>query len=147
MARYLVMLRGDQAMWDAWTEEDVARNSAQHRELARLAPPRGHVVLGGEELTHSGEALVVRRSTDGTGTVSDGPYAELVEQVGGYYLVETDDVRDLAALLAETLSEGVEIRGFVDHSGDAPAESSAAAPADASAAAPDDASQHVPATT
>ncbi|MDC7123210.1 YciI family protein [Cellulomonas fimi] len=121
MARYLVMLRGDQATWDAWTDADMERNSARHQQLARLAPGRGHVIVGGEELTHSGSALVVRRSADGSGTVSDGPYAELVEQVGGYYLVDTDDVRDLAALLAETLSEGVEIRGFVDHSADVPA--------------------------
>lgn len=121
MARYLVMLRGDQATWDAWTDDDIERNSARHRDLARLAPTRGHVIVGGEELTHPGGALVVRRGTDGTGTVSDGPYAELTEQVGGYYLVETDDVRDLAALLAETLSEGVEIRGFVDHAADVPA--------------------------
>ncbi|WP_273653474.1 YciI family protein [Cellulomonas fimi] len=121
MARYLVMLRGDQATWDAWTDDDMARNSTRHAELARRAPARGHTIVGGEELTHPGQSLVVRRSTDGTGTVSDGPYTELVEQVGGYYLVETDDVRDLAALLAETLAEDVEIRGFVDHSADLPA--------------------------
>ena len=121
MARYLVMLRGDQATWDAWTDDDMARNSERHAAFARLAPTRGHTIVGGEELTHPGGALVVRRSTDGTGTVSDGPYTELVEQVGGYYVVETDDVHDLAAVLAQTLSEGVEIRGFVDHSADTPA--------------------------
>lgn len=121
MARYLVLLRGDQATWDAWTDDEMERNGARHVELGRVAPTRGHTIVGGEELTHSAAALVVRRSTDGTSTVSDGPYTELVEQVGGYYVVDTDDVHDLAALLAETLSEGIEIRGFVDHSADAPA--------------------------
>ncbi|GCE78483.1 YciI family protein [Cellulomonas biazotea] len=124
MARYLVLLRGDQAVWDAWDDDATERNGAQHRDLARLAPTRGHVIVGGEELTHAHRALVVRRNGTVTrtpgGTVIDGPYTELVEQVGGFYLVETDDVQDLARLLAETLSEGVEIRGFVDRTADTP---------------------------
>jgi hypothetical protein len=124
MPRYLVLLRGDQAVWDAWDDDATERNGAQHRDLARLAPARGHVIVGGEELTHAHRALVVRRNGTVTrtpgGTVSDGPYTELVEQVGGFYLVDTDDVQDLARLLAETLSEGVEIRGFVDHTADTP---------------------------
>ncbi|AEE47419.1 YciI family protein [Cellulomonas fimi] len=122
MARYLVMLRGDETAWDARDDDAQARNSARHAELARVAPSRGHVIVGGEELTHSTSALVVRRAADGGRTVSEGPYGEVVEQVGGYYVVETDDVADLAALVAEVLDEDAEIRGFVDHAAAAPAD-------------------------
>lgn len=129
MARYLVLLRGDETVWDARDADAQARNGARHGELARVAPTRGHVIVGGEELTHSSTALVVRRAADGGRTVSEGPYGEVVEQVGGYYVVETDDVADLAALVAEVLDEDAEIRGFVDHAAVAPAGTARQVPA------------------
>ena len=70
-------------------------------------------LIGGEPLESSAGAAVVR---DGR-RVSDGPYAETKEQLGGYYLVECRD-RDEAIELARAVpvSPGlaVEVRALAD---------------------------------
>ena len=51
-------------------------------------------------------------------SVTDGPYAETVEQLTGFYLVETDDLDDLLSICG-VISEGdpVEVRACLapDH--------------------------------
>ncbi len=44
--------------------------------------------------------------------MSDGPYAETVEQLSGFYLVESEDLDDLAGVCAILVApgEGLEIR-------------------------------------
>jgi hypothetical protein len=120
MTEYVVLLPGNESTWEAATEEQKAQMYARHGEFARLLSERGHKVVGGNELTHSRGAKVVRGDLDAA-TVTDGPYAETVEQLTGYYVVDTDDLDDLlqvCGLLAG--AEGVvEVRGTVDHSGNA----------------------------
>jgi hypothetical protein len=113
---YAVLLPGDENTWEAATEEHRAAMYAKHGEFARMLEERGHKVTGGAELTHSRGAKVVRATGSGT-TVTDGPYAESVEQLTGFYLVESDDLDDLlevCGILAG--AEGsVEVRAAVDH--------------------------------
>ena len=120
MTEYVVLLPGNESTWEAATEEQKTQMYARHGEFARLLSERGHKVVGGNELTHSRGAKVVRGDLDAA-TVTDGPYAETVEQLTGYYVVDTDDLDDLlqvCGLLAG--AEGVvEVRGTVDHSGNA----------------------------
>ena len=54
-------------------------------------------------------------------TVTDGPYAETVEQLTGFYVVDTDDLDDLLQVAGVLAGAGgvVEVRGTVDHSGNA----------------------------
>ena len=52
-------------------------------------------MTGGSELAHSREAKVLRTDADGNHTVTDGPYAETVEQLTGFYIVQSDDLDDL----------------------------------------------------
>ena len=52
-------------------------------------------MTGGAELTHSKHRAHVRRFASTSVTVTDGPYAETVEQLSGFYLVESDDLDDL----------------------------------------------------
>ncbi len=59
------------------------------------------------------------RHGDGGVAITEGPYAETVEQLTGFYTVESDDIDDLlqvAAMLAGP-EGGVEVRACVDHSG------------------------------
>jgi hypothetical protein len=119
MTDYVVLLPGDESRWEAASEEEKAATYEKHGEFSRLLEERGHRVTGGSELTHSRTAKVVRRTPDGGHVVTDGPYAEAVEQLSGFYLVESDDLDDLlevCAILA-SVEEGVEVRAAVDHSG------------------------------
>jgi hypothetical protein len=118
MTTYAVLLPGDEAHWEAASEEERAAAYARHGEFARLLEERGHRITGGAELTHSRTARTVRR--DGTGTtVTDGPYAETVEQLTGFYLVDTDDLDDLLEVVRVLAgAEGaIEVRATVDSGG------------------------------
>ena len=116
---YAVLLPGDESVWEAAGPEERAATYARHEEFSRLLEERGHSIVGGAELTHSRTAKVVRAGADGP-VVSDGPYAETVEQLSGFYLVRSDDLDDLleiCALLAGA-DGGVEVRATVEHEGD-----------------------------
>jgi hypothetical protein len=112
MTTYAVLLPGDEATWESASEERRAAMYAKHGEFARLLEERGHKITGGAELTHSRTARVVRASG-----VTDGPYAETVEQLTGFYTVETDDVDDLLDVCRVLAgAEGaIEVRATVDH--------------------------------
>ncbi|MEO6511315.1 MAG: YciI family protein [Nocardioides sp.] len=95
MTEYVVLLPGDEAAWAAATEDQRQATYAQHHEFAKLLEERGHRVTGGAELADSREAKVLRTDLDGTQAVTEGPYSEAVEQLTGFYLIETPDLDDL----------------------------------------------------
>lgn len=113
MAEYVVLLPGDEGAWERASEEERKAVYAQHEEFARLVAERGMRITGGAELTHSREARVVRGSLDEV-TVTEGPYAETVEQLSGFYLVEADDLDALLAVCGLLAGdEAVEVRAVV----------------------------------
>lgn len=121
MTTYVVLLPGDESAWEAATPEQQAAVFAKHEEFSQALAARGHTVTSGAELTHSRTTKQVGRDADGKVVVTDGPYAETVEQLSGFYVVESDDVDDLiqvCAILAEAGSAPVEVRAAVDHSGE-----------------------------
>jgi hypothetical protein len=95
MTEYVVLLPGDEAAWAAATEDQRQATYQQHREFAKLLEERGHRVTGGSELARSTEAKVLRTDADGNQTITDGPYSEAVEQLTGFYVIETSDLDDL----------------------------------------------------
>ncbi len=117
---YVILLPGDETRWEHASPEDRAAMYGVHREFSELLAARGHKVTGGAELTHSRDAKVVRRTGE-TIDVTDGPYAESVEQLTGFYLVESDDLDDLIRIASMLGGDDgvVEVRATVDHSGGA----------------------------
>jgi len=96
MTDYVVLLPGNEDTWAETPEEQKQAVYAKHGEFAKALAERGHTVTGGAELTHSRGARVVRRSGAGSGiAVTEGPYAESVEQLTGFYLISSDDLDDL----------------------------------------------------
>lgn len=120
MAEYAVLLPGDESVWENMSAEERAATYARHDQFGKALEQRDHKVTGGAELTHSRTARTLRRGGDGI-TVTDGPYAETVEQLSGFYLVETNDLDDLVevAKILVDAGGGIEIRACIDHSGDA----------------------------
>ena len=113
MTEYVVLLPGEDRPWQDADEQTRQRVYATHEEFSRLLVERGHTITGGAELEHSGKAKVVRGNR-GAVTVTDGPYAETVEQLSGFYLVETDDLDDLLDLCGLiTGGDAVEVRATV----------------------------------
>ncbi len=113
MSAYMVLLIGDTERW--WTEaddEEKARTMAVHDRFSRELVGRGHAITGGAELHRASEGRSIAARSE---TVTEGPFAESTEQVGGFYLVESDDLDDLVEcckMLAAT-GDAVEVRRCV----------------------------------
>jgi hypothetical protein len=95
MTQYVVLLPGDESEWESLPQAEKDAVYALHGEFAKALEERGHKVTGGAELAHSGEATVLRTDSAGKQTITEGPYAETVEQLTGFYVVESDDFDDL----------------------------------------------------
>src|SRR4029453_11890465 len=92
MTDYVILFPADnEAEWDQGTEADHQAVYDTDNELGRLLEQRGGRITGGAELASTRRTRVVRRSPNGTALVTNGPYAESVEQLAGFYLVTTDD--------------------------------------------------------
>lgn len=115
-ATYVVLLHGDESEWAARDEESMQALDASHRTFAARCAEGGHEIIGGEELAYASTARIVRRGAGRPAEVTDGPFTEAVEQLGGLYVVRTADVEGLVGLVADTLTETAEIRPTIDHS-------------------------------
>jgi hypothetical protein len=75
------------------------------------------VFAGGEGLQGTNTATVVR-VRDGERLLTDGPYAETKEQIGGYYVLECKDLDDAlnwAAQIPEAKTGSIEVRPVLDY--------------------------------
>ena len=97
---YVLLLHGDESVWAEATEAQRQKAYEDHGEFARLCTERGHRITGGAELEPAASSILVRQAPGGPPQVTEGPFSELVEQLGGYYVIETADVSDLARLAA-----------------------------------------------
>ena len=120
MSAYVVTIPGDESAWEARTDDEWRAVDAAHSAFHTALVERGHRVVASHQLAHSREAKVARREPDGV-RVTDGPFAETVEQIGGVYVIDTSDVDDLMRLVTDLArtERAVEVRPTVDHSGGA----------------------------
>jgi hypothetical protein len=112
MTDYAVLLPGDEAAWEASSPEHREQTFQRHDAFSKALIERGHEIFGGAELAPSRKATTLRTDADGHHTVTEGPYAESVEQLSGFYLVRTDDLADLVEV-CKLLADGdgaIEIR-------------------------------------
>lgn len=111
--RWMVLLWGDEDFWENASPETQERIMGEHQAYSDACDERGYKILGGEELGFSKNSITVT-----PGGITEGPYVELAEHLGGYYIVETDDVQGLARLTGEHLltdGGGAELRPVIVH--------------------------------
>ena len=113
MAKYVVLIPGNEDTWEATPQEDKEQVYNAHMEFAKLLAERGHSFVEGAELVRSDQARIVRGSVDDV-SVTDGPYAEAAEQLTGFYVIDTDDLDDLLRCVGRICSaEGrLEVRAY-----------------------------------
>jgi hypothetical protein len=113
MSQYLVLIYGNEAWWADATPEDRAQLHKEHTEfMARNAA----VIIGGNALHPTSTATSIRPGADGGFTVTDGPFAETKEALGGYYLVEAADLDGAVAIAQQvpTRAGGIEVRPIMN---------------------------------
>ena len=107
MSQYLVLIYGDPT-YEAGSSDDVMKGHQVFGEQ------NGAAITGGNALQPSSTATSIR--PDGAGfTVTDGPFLETKEALGGYYLIEAADL-DEAIAISKGIpmpAGGVEIRPVV----------------------------------
>ena len=116
MAKYLVLIYGDEREWGSMSDQQRQSLATGHRDLVAAA---GAAVLDTRELEPARVATTLRAVAAGRQTTTDGQFLETKEAVGGYYLIEAgdlDEVIGLASRLYEASAghSGVEIRPVVE---------------------------------
>jgi hypothetical protein len=109
--QYMALIYGDEEAWSGFSEEERARAYDQYRAFGRDAEEAG-VLAGGNELGLTRDATTVRVRDEET-LVTDGPYAEVKEALGGFYLLECetlDEALDWAARIPAAHHGAVEVR-------------------------------------
>jgi len=117
--RYALLVYSDQSTWDDITEEEAARRReeslpAWYRCFEEMGNADPNMV--GYELEAASDAKVVR-VRDGERTVTDGPFAETKELVGGVFLTDLPDLDEairLASLVPAAEYGSMEIRPLVE---------------------------------
>jgi hypothetical protein len=114
--RYLLMICADERSYDNMTPEQATARSAAWTEYAQDLAAAGKI-LGGERLRPAASATTVRLK-DGERLLSDGPFAETKEQLGGYFMIEAenlDEAIDWAARMPHMAHGGsTEVRPIWD---------------------------------
>jgi len=113
MAQYVLMLLEDDDWVNKQPREEKERGYAQINKWWEDLSKTG-VVKGGEELQPRRTATTVRR-VNGSMKVTEGPFIESKEHVGGFLMVEVPDL-DAAIAIAKSWPGGdVEVRPIVVH--------------------------------
>jgi hypothetical protein len=112
MATYLLMFMGSD---EAWADMPKDEQAAAYERIGKWFEEHGKSgkIVGGKELEPAATAKTVRFRS-GKPVVTDGPFMESKEQIGGYAIVEAKDI-DEAVEIAKGWPSGstVEVRPVV----------------------------------
>jgi hypothetical protein len=123
--RFLLLLAYDESGWAETTADKQQEFFDAHHAFEQAVYARGRIISG-DALAETKEAFTLRHTAKGWQR-TEGPFAETVEQIGGFYLLELPDEQaalDVAQQLPRQYT--VEVRPTVDIAGyepsDAPSE-------------------------
>jgi hypothetical protein len=109
--QYLLLIHDEEQNWDTLPEDERRGVIAEYLALTEAMHESG-AYLGSNRLDSVSAASTVR-VRDGEEVVTDGPFAETKEQLGGYYLIEVeslDEALDWAARIPTARRGSVEVR-------------------------------------
>jgi hypothetical protein len=120
--KYMLLIYHDEQSWDAIAETERQQIYGEYRKLREQLLSRGQFV-GGSQLEPIATATTVR-VRDGKELVTDGPFAETHEQLGGYFLIEAenlDEATSIAARIPSARTGTIEVRPLVETAAEATA--------------------------
>jgi hypothetical protein len=113
--KYILLIYSDE---NAWTESEMKSCYAESTQLTHELKTKGQYLSASP--LHSISTATSVRVRDGKKLVTDGPFAETREQLGGYFLIDAKDL-DEAIAIAERIPSArkgtVEIRPILELSG------------------------------
>jgi hypothetical protein len=114
--KYFVLLAGfgELPPWDELTTEQQEAQMAQLGAFDEACAARPGVEIVSAEALGDGSTATTLRTRGGETTITDGPFAEAAEQIGGYYLVDAPDLDSLIELCKVLPAYDIEIRPVLD---------------------------------
>ena len=116
--KYLCMIYGDETKWSSATPEQLSEVMDAYNSFTEEASAAG-VIAAGEGLEPTSSATTVR-VRDGERMLTDGPFAETKEQLGGFYLLECgslDEAIEWAGKIPGASEGSVEVRPVMNYEG------------------------------
>jgi hypothetical protein len=113
--KYMLLICDDEKAWARLSEAERQKIYGEYRQLIVGLTASGQYVAGSQ--LHPTSAATCVRVRDGKQLVTDGPFAETREQIGGYFLVEArnlDEVIALAARIPSARMGTIEVRPLME---------------------------------
>src|SRR5215467_13385702 len=111
---YLLLIYHTEKDYASMPEAQKEPMHAEYRKLMQELSTKGNY-RGGHQLTPTSSATTVR-VRDGKRVLTDGPFAETKEQLGGYFLVDAKDLDEaisIAAKIPGARHGSIEVRSVV----------------------------------
>jgi len=113
--RYMLLIYHDEQAWSALSEAERQQIYVEYRQLIHQLVAGGQY-LAGDQLQPAATANTVRLR-DGKQMVTDGPFAETREQIGGFFMIEAkslEEANSIASRIPSARMGTIEIRPVVE---------------------------------
>lgn len=114
--KYFVLLAGygEQPTWDALTPEQQEAAMGQFGAFSEACAAKDGVEVVAEASFGEGPMATTLRTRAGEMTITDGPFAEAAEHVGGYYVIDAPDLDTVIELCRILPPYDIDIRPVFD---------------------------------
>jgi hypothetical protein len=116
MTQYMFMLFDDESWYDRVDEQGWRDSMKLHIEFAAAVEAAGATIAGGDALLRTNTATTVRNRPGAEPLVTDGPFIETKEALGGYYVIDCKDLDQALELAKICPSANIEVRPVMDTS-------------------------------
>ncbi|MCW2877892.1 MAG: YCII-related domain protein [Sphaerisporangium sp.] len=116
--KYMLSVYGNDELWGSYTQEQFAAMVAEDAAFQKELRDSGELVSA-EGLTDAAEVRTVRVK-DGATVVAEGPYLDVKEHVGCYFIVDCENLEraiEVAAKYPAARDNGVEVWPLMDQGG------------------------------
>jgi hypothetical protein len=117
--KYVMLICGDMSVYDDLSAAEREAGYAEIYAHIEKWEKLGRYVDGGAELQDPRTARTIRANGSGGIVVTDGPYTELKELIGGFMMIEADSLEDAVETASEwpgiKFGSSVEVRPIVVH--------------------------------
>ena len=116
--KYMLLIYDDEKGWAGLSQTEQQQAMGDYMQFTQQIKADGQHVSSHQ--LHPTAAATTVRVRNGKRLVTDGPFAETREQLGGYYLIEAKDLNEAMAIAARIPSArsphgAVEVRPVVEH--------------------------------
>ena len=114
--RFMLTLIGPEGGWEDITPEQMAGEMKNWERFGKEAVEAG-AFIAGDGLQPTSDGKTVRGGRDEERVVTDGPFAETKEQIGGFYLLECKDMDEALEWAKKVPIRGgaIEVRPVMDY--------------------------------